>query len=892
VRLHWPSIRGRARADSGALLLSAVVVALVALLAGAVPSLLRGIADDAVQDAVRRAGDDADVTATAHWEPDAGRNGRFRTPGLAGNVEAFRLRALGELEPGLRAVLAPPVASVVTPTLRVVREDRVQTFRMAYLTAGGEPGVTWLAGSTPGPAVPGADGAEIPYQTPWLVRIGLSESTAAALGVQPGDRVPLMDERGTPKDVEVSGIFRATDSTDPVWRVAPWLLEPDPGTDRMRTIRLGGLLSRDSLPDARLAFEPDDLRSTATFAPRPGTFTLDIAQKIGAAAVALEAGSAPSGVFSTEPTWNTRLDTVLGDVARNIDDAAVQMSVLLIGVIAAAVLVLMLVADLLVQRRAPALALARRRGTALPVIGAELLIESAVTAVVAAAVGLSLARTVAPAIAWTWVAPVLFAAAAITPVFGMRTAGRATHDRLASANRAARRSAARTRHLRRLVIEGSALAVGAAAFVALYQRGVDPQGGAGLPASAPTLGALAGALVLLRLLPPGLRLLLRQALRSRHPVAVFGVARAASTAGRALPLVTLVCTAALASFILTVGATVEAGIQDTAWRTVGADARLDLTDGSADEPARRIAAGPGVRRVVTAQVTDAAEVATAEVSVSTRLVVVDAEGFGRLLADTPLPDVPALARLTVPAGGGVPALVRSADGSLRPGTSLELRRAGDPAIRLTAIGTAPAVGGAGNVVLVDAAALAAAGMPAAPNTIWAIGPGAQRATAAIATGHTVLRDDVRRSLQDAPLVAGLLRLTAASVATLVALGLLGLTLGAAAQAPERWRTLSRLRTLGLRARDIRRVAAGELLPAVMTAALAGPLLGVLLAGMTLGPLSLPRVTGQATDPALTPPWVWLGCVPVAFLAAVAVVVGVESARRRGRLATALRIGES
>jgi putative ABC transport system permease protein len=893
MRLHWPSIRGRARADSGALLLSAAVVALVALLAGAVPPLLRGIADDAVEDAVRRAGDDADVTATARWDPDLGPKGRFRASRLAEDVEAFRLRALSELEPGLRAVLASPVASVTSPTLRVVREDRARTFRMAYLTAGTEPGVTWLAGGAPGPAVPGADDAEVPYQTAWLVRVGLSESNAAALGVGPGDRIPLVDERGTPKDVEISGIFRAMNSADPQWRLAPWLLEPDPGTDRTRTVRLGGLLSRDSLPDARLAFEADDMRPAVTFAPRPEAFTLDNASAIGAAAVALEAGSAAPSAFGTASSWNTQLDAVLRDSAAHIDAAAVQMSVLLIGIIAVAVLVLVLVADLLIRRRAPALALARRRGAALPVLGAELLVESAVTAVVAAAAGLALARAVVPGIAWAWVVPVVLAAAAITPVYGMHTAGRATRDRPVSANRAARRFAARTRHLRRLVLEGAVVAAAAAAFVALYQRGVHPEGGAALPASAPTLGALAGALVLARLLPPGMRLLLRQALRSRHPFAVFGAARAASTSGRVLPLVTLVSAGALASFILTVGATAEAGIRDTAWQTVGADARLDLADGSADGPARQIAAEPGVRQVATAQVTDAVEVATADVTVSTRLVVVDAAGFGRMLADTPLPGAPSLARLTAPAGGGVPALVRSAGGSLRPGMSLELRRAGEPAIPLTAVGTAPAVGGAADVVLVDAAALAAAGMPVAPNTIWVTGPGAQRAAAATTTGHTVLRTDVLRSLRGAPLVSGLLRLSVASVVTLMALGLMGLMMGAAAQAPERWLTLSRLRTLGLRLRDARRVAAGELLPVVAIAGLTGPLLGVLLAGTALGPLSLPRVTGQVTDQVLAPPWGWLGCVPMVFLAAVAVVVSTESARRRrGRLATALRIGES
>ncbi|MDG6108763.1 ABC transporter permease [Dactylosporangium aurantiacum] len=906
MRPHWPSVRGRARADRGALLLCAAVVALVTALAGAAPVLLAGIADDAVRDAVLRAGDDADVTATTRWEPDAGPKGRFRAPGLADDVDVLRLRALGELEPALRAVLAPPVASVVSPTLRVVREDRARTFRMAYLTAGGEPAVTWLAGGAPGPAVAAQGDAEVPYQTAWLVRVGVSESTAAALGVRPGDRIPLTDERGAPKLVEVSGVFRATDRADPRWRPAPWLLEPDPGTDRTRTVRLGGLLSRDSLPDARLAFDADELRPTVTLAPRPEAFTLDVGHTVGAAAVALEAGSAAPSAPGTRLAWNTRLDTVLHDVAGDIEAASVQMSVLLTGVVAVAVLVLTLVADLLVSRRVPALVLARHRGAALPALGAELLLESAVTAAVAAAAGLAAARAVGPAVAWAWTVPVVLAAAVGPPVLGVRAAGRATDDRPAPANRAAGQFTASTGHLRRLVLEGTVLTVAAAAFVALRQRGVDPGGGTALPASAPTLGALAGGLLLARLLPPGTRLLLRQALRSRHPVAVFGVARAASTAGRGLPVVTLAAAAALASFVLTVGATVEAGIRDTAWRTVGADARLDLgadagvdfSAATADGPARRIAAAPGVRHVVTAQVSDAVQVATAEVVVTTRLVAVDADGYGRMLADTPLPGTLPAGRLAAPAGDAVPALVRSADGSLRPGMRLELRRAGQPPIPLVAVGAAPAVGaastvgGPGDVVLVDAATLTAAGMPVAPNTIWVSGPGAERAAAGAGAGHAVLRTGVVRSLHGAPLVSGLLNLAAASVLTLVALGLLGLALGAAVQAPQRWLTISRLRTLGLRPRDAGRVAAGELLPAVAFAGLTGPLLGVLLAGATLRPLSLPRVTGQATDPVLTPPWLLLGGLPLLFLVTVAVGVGVESARRRrGRLAAALRIGE-
>jgi putative ABC transport system permease protein len=87
------------------------------------------------------------------------------------------------------------------------------------------------------------------------------------------------------------------------------------------------------------------------------------------------------------------------------------------------------------------------------------------------------------------------------------------------------------------------------------------------------------------------------------------------------------------------------------------------------------------------------------------------------------------------------------------------------------------------------------------------------------------------------------------------------------------------------------VAAGELLPPVIVAAVGGPLLGVLLARLTLGPLALRLLTAQAADPALVLPWWEIGLVTVALLAAVAAVAPVESAlRRRQRLGEVLRAG--
>ena len=112
-----------------------------------------------------------------------------------------------------------------------------------------------------------------------------------------------------------------------------------------------------------------------------------------------------------------------------VNAASAQASVLLTGVLTAAVLVLLLAADLLVRRRAPALTAARQRGAALPDLGAELLIESAAVALSAAAVGLALARAVAPGVSVDWAVPVVLAGAIAGPAFGTLAAARATRDR-------------------------------------------------------------------------------------------------------------------------------------------------------------------------------------------------------------------------------------------------------------------------------------------------------------------------------------------------------------------------------------------------------------------------------------------------------------------------------
>ncbi|GIM89158.1 FtsX-like permease family protein [Paractinoplanes toevensis] len=880
LSLHWPSVRGRARADFGPLLLVAAVVLLITLLAAAVPPLMRSTADEAAREAIRRAGPDAAVQAEARWEDDYGPNGgRVRRPLLAADVNDLRTRAEAALDPDLRAILRPPVTTATSVTLAVTDGSVQRHFQVDYLqNAGGGPAVTWVAGHAP------AGTADGPVETPlngpkWEVQVGLSEAEAATMKLRPGDHVPVQDELRTPYNVLVSGIFRPVDPNDPAWRTIPWLLQPSAGLDGAGTTRFGGLMTAESLPDGRLAFLQDQLRRTVWFAADPDRITWESAQQLAATAAALKATSASSGERDDSLKWDTGLDRVLREVRDQVDAAYAQASVLLIAVLAGAVLVLLLAADLLARRRDAALTAARQRGAGLPSLAAELLIESAAVTLPAAALGLLLAYLVAGGAALPWATPVVVCALLAGPGFGLVAAARATRDRRAPANRAARRRQQRLEQLRRAAIDVAVLAAAAGAIVALRQRGITAGSDTALPASAPTLGAVAGALLLLRLMPAGTGLALRQSLRSRRPLAVFGAARAAATAGRVLPLLVLTATTTLAGFAVTLDVTTSRGMADGARQTVGADARLDVGPDDLDTTAQlaaRIAAAPGVTHAVPAQVVGAVRVIADSTAFTPTLVIVDTAAFRQLQPSvTPV--------------SGLRALVRSADGGLRPGLTMRLRLGDDTQpVELTAVGTAPAIGSATDVIVVDASA----GLPYTPNTVWATGPGAAAAINAAATGgHALIRADVLTDRRSAPLNAGLAALNWAVAGTLLALGLLGFALSAAASAPARWETLARLRTLGLRPRDTHRVAAGELLPPVLAAAICGPLLALLLVRLTFGPLALHTLTGQTADPGTVVPWWLFGVTAIVLLGTLVAVVAAEAVvRRRQGLGEVLRAG--
>ncbi len=477
-------------------------------------------------------------------------------------------------------------------------------------------------------------------------------------------------------------------------------------------------------------------------------------------------------------------------------------------------------------------------------IGAELAVESVLVAVTGAAVGVAVTAALVGSADVRWVVPVVAVAVLAAPLLGTVEAIRATGVRRVPANRAARRLAARRRRVRRIVLEAAVVALAGLAFVALRQRG--PVAGDLTPASAPTLWAMVGALALVRLLPPLVRLVLRVTRRSAGPLWFFVAARVAAGGLRALPLVVVVIAVAQLVLGTSLAATQQRGQESGAVLAVGGDARLKTAPTpEVQDRAAAVGEAPGVRVAVAGRVADGALASSQSTGASVRLVVVDARAYERLLAASDLPDAPQLARLTATGGedAPVPALLLGGPPGLENG--LQVRLGDDDEVALDVVGEAPRVDATTDpVVVVDATAFAAAGAVAYPDTIWAVGPGADEALRSAAekdlADSVTTYDAVLSRLRDAPLPAALIHLALAASLLLALLAGLGVVLGAAVDAPARATGLGRLRSLGLADRGLRRVLAGELLAPVLASVLTGLAVGC---RHGVGDLRVPRARG-------------------------------------------------
>jgi len=889
--VHLAGVLRRGRADRWLLLLTVLVLALTCALAVTAPRLVARTADEAVRDAVRDVGEPADLVVTVPF-PDSLAGAAYSAVESASIAEQLA-RAL---PPELARLVQPPVASVATRVLSLglpVDEQRGQLgLRLAWVWAGSEPAVTWVDGGAPGAS------PRLPTDVLGPVQVGLSEEGAATLGVGVGDVRTGRTSTGETVDVQVTGLFRAVDPDERVWTGVPALLGPRTlGAGRTAVTSVTGLLSADSLASARRTAAGPALTRSVVLPVDAGALDAATATGVPRAVAAFQAAP-PSVGGAGGPRTATRLGQVVTQALVEVRTAQAQTTVVLTGVVAGAALTLLLTAQLLARRRQPVLVTQRARGAGLVSIAVEAAVESAALVAAGGAVGVLAGVLLVPgAEPVGWLVPVLAAGLLAGPVCGVLVASRATGGRRVPANRRQRRHARRDQQLRRVAAEVAVVLLAVGAITSLRLRGVRASAGDPvadlLLAAAPALGLAAGALLLVRAAPLLLHGVLRAVTRSRGAVAMLAAVQARATAVAALPLLTITVATGLVAVLAVLGATARAGQVDASWAAVGAEVTVTTEPGATlPDVAAAVAARPGVDQVLAARVESGVELRVAPTGRPADLLAVDAAGFARLLASTPLPDAPGLA-LLAPGGTGVPALVG-------PGVPLDGRAAvtvswNGERVPVDPVGRAPDLAGAGlATVVVDAAALgeAVGGFPL-PNTLWVTGPGAAAAVAGtpeLAGADVASRQEWLADQRADPLVGGLTLVAAGSAAVLLLMAGLAALLGAAAGAPARGRTLAVLRTQGLTGRQARRITRGELLPPVLLAALTGAGVGTGVAALLRTSLEVGLLTGRGGTPELVVPGAVL-LVLVPLVLAVGAVVATESAtRRRERLGQVLRVG--
>ncbi len=754
------------------------------------------------------------------------------------------------------------------------------------------------------------------------LELTMSDATAAAMGIEVGDRLDMTETSsplgsfGIDGEVEpivigeVTGIFSVPDPEDPFWGGDRRLVAPNEG---------------DSSAAGAAIVSLDILGTFLSAWPR--AITLTYAYPAGAEQVAAVSPARLVVAFNDLRTnfrafagqtffgvdARTGIPTLLNAYLAGERQAFLLLGLVGLGVAGIAAAALVLLGVLLADRRRAALVIQRERGAGPWQIVLPALVEAVLMCVPAALLGWVAAVALWPAqagdlplrLALGVAAAAIVACVLLVLPVAWRDLRGLLRGGLAPANPSARR----------LVVDGLVVALAVIGLVFVRSRGIAGEGDQGFNAylaAVPLLAGLAAGLVVLRVYPYPVRALALAAGRLRGLVAPLALRRAGRAPGAVnVPLVALLVAAALGAFGATVAASIDRGQSLAAWRVTGADYRISSATGGLPttiDPA----AIDGVTAVAPVWTGERVPlISSTGISVLT-LVGVDPDSMTAAVGGTPAdPRLPA-GLDTAPAGepgtpaAPIPAVISANLGDFRRdigvGETFELVLAGE---RLSFTGieertTFAGIAEEGRFAVVSRELLAAAmGLPELrAGSLYVRGsPGLEAA----------LRDDVGESgeiafvtsraevaagLRDAPLVTTVT--TGFLVSLIIAAGYVTLTLiiGLLLAAAARARDVAYLRTMGLSTGQTLRMAIVEQVPPILVAVAAGAALGLGIAALIGGALDLGAFAGADIAADLTIDWPLLGLAGAWMLlvAAIGVAIGALAARRVDP-ARALRIGE-
>ncbi|MBJ6646025.1 hypothetical protein DD630_11580 [Streptomyces sp. BSE7F] len=902
-RVTVPWVRTRLRTAPGAAAALALLVAVTAFLAAALPAALDRYDEDGMRRALEAAGpartsvqiqtSDADMyLSDGPWED---RLSRERVEGPFAKLLALPGRALpldeNQSSAGVRttrAMKAPdPYLSQpdgVAPVFHLVAQGGVAEH--SRLTRGRLP----KAPEDPGP---GADSLEAAVTT----------ETAEKLNIRVGSVVHFPRAEGDPLAVRVTGLVAPREPDGAYWSTLPGLAEPDLMVTQgpvPSQYWAGALLVAPDAGPALLA-TPGAPARYWTLAPDPSALHGRDLEALTSAVASLEGGPLLERITATVSPHldvSTDLDDVLGGYAGLWSAIGPLVAVAAFGTGTVAAVVLCMAGGLAAGRRRAELALLRARGASLRGLAGRLLAETVVVAVPAAALGLLAARlavgTGRPAQSAVAAGAVALAAALALPL-------RAVAVHRAVGVHTAREDVVRARpSKRRLVAEVTLLTVAVGAVLTLRTRGTSADGdptGDELVSLAPVLVAVIAALVLVRLYPLPLRGLARPARRMRGVVGPLSLARAGRAGGSTvLPLLALLTALTIAAF----GGSVLTGVTDARERAavfaVGADARVEnLAEGAADVE-ERVRRAPGVEDVTPVKVSYFAlagnqRVSLAGVEPDAYAALSDRLDDGAFDADTLKAD----GEDTVPALGS-PALAERFGDDPFP---VILDDGDSFTAQVVAVRTWTPALGADDFLVVDGSALRAGLKPPTGLLVTGDHPDAAALRKAVGDDAQVrLRSDVVAATVESPLQTGAERVYAAAAAAGAAYAALALLLTLLRAAPERAALLARLRTMGLTRAQGRRLLILESLPQAVLAAAGGTLTAWAAIRLLAPGIDLTTVAVAAGAPAAGRVLLRADQLSllVPALAVVALTVGVAAAQawwsgRRGAVRE-LRAGDA
>ncbi|MGW4277228.1 ABC transporter permease, partial [Streptomyces seoulensis] len=625
-------VRVRLRTAPGAAAALAVLVALTACLAAALPRALDRYEDAGLRRAVAQAGQGRGTVSVQAPTPDIQLPARQQERALLPDALNRQYTGLLGTVPGPLTVDRGQSAYGVTTGSSLAVFDpwiprpsglpaKVSLFAQSGLA---EHSVL-RAGRLPRAegSVTGRTGA---------VEAAVSEATARSLHIQVGSVVHVPNTSAdTVLAVRVTGLLAPRAPDGAYWSARPLLRTPaliqvpsqDPEPPKYW---LGALLLA---PEAAPALLGTDVWPVRYWQLAPDTRALH-ARDLGAlksAVASLKSGPGLGRARAlTDPATQTgtALDDVLGSYDRLRSGVGPLVSVAAAGGATVALVVLLMAGGLAADRRRAELALLRARGASLRGLAGRLAAETAVVAVPAGALGLGAALLAVPGGRAAWS---VAAATAVTAVACAALPLRAALAHRTVRLHAPRQDAAAVRpSRRRTVAELTLLVIAAGAVEALRRRGVsggsgaaDASGAAGaagasgsgsgsgsgdqLMSLAPVLVGVIAALLLVRLYPLPLRWLTRPAARLRGAVGHLSLARAGRTSASAvLPLLALLTALTTAAF----GGSVLTGVAQARDRTallaVGADARIEAAVELPAGLSGTVRGMPGVRAATEASV--------------------------------------------------------------------------------------------------------------------------------------------------------------------------------------------------------------------------------------------------------------------------------------------------